>query len=284
MSVKIFLSHASSETEQAARVASLLSAGGLKPVIDADNVRPGDSFISFMNRAITDCDYCLLLWSRAASRGRWVREEWQTAYYRSVEMNQTFLVIGRLEELDPPPILRPRSWIELFPKLEPGIEKLLAMWRDDEAAAASSKRSVRPPRRPVPANTSGKLIYVSSKVFGRTFPFHVDLESPAAVVTESVIEYLGAPRQQDYEGRIGSRYDYSLSNGRQTLDAVRSLTAQNVTEKSLLWLQVKITPFAAGENVAGEVIGTTFRGSLDAARRDANAALLAWSHELGLGY
>lgn len=226
MSAKIFLSHASSETEQATRVASLLSATGLEPVIDADDVRPGDSFISFMNCAVADCDYCLLLWSRAASRGRWVREEWQTAYHRSVEKNQSFLVIGRLEELDTPPILRPRSWIELFPKLEPGIEKLVAMWRDDEAAAASSKRPVRPPRRPVPANTSGKPIYVTSKVFGKTFPFEVDLEAPVAVVTESVIEYLGAPRQQDYEGRMGSRYDYSLSNGRQTLDPVRSLKSK----------------------------------------------------------
>jgi transposase len=218
-------------------------------------VRPGNSFISFIDQAVANCQYCLLLWSRAASRGRWVGEEWQTAYYRSVETSQSFLVIGRLEEWDPPPILRPRSWIELFPKLEPGIEKLVAMWRDDEVAAASSKRPVRPPRRPLPADTSGQVVYVTSKVFGKTFPGEVDLESPAAVVTENVVEYLGAPRQQDHEGRLGCRYDYSLSDGRQTLDPVRSLKAQNITEKSLVWLQVQITPFAAGESVGAEGLG-----------------------------
>jgi hypothetical protein len=125
---------------------------------------------------------------------------------------------------------------------------------------------------------------MTSKVFGKTFPFEVDLESPVAAVTESVVEYLGAPRQDNHEGRLGCRYNYSLSDGRETLDPTRSLNAQNITAKSLLWLQVEITPFAAGESVEGEVTGATFRGSPDEARRAASADLLRWSHELGLGY
>jgi TIR domain len=284
MITKIFLSHASSETEQASKVADLLKQAGLEPVIDNHEIRAGDSFISFMDQAIINCDYCLLLWSRAASKGRWVTEEWQSAYYRSVTTNQSFLVIGRLEELDPPPMLRPRSWIELFPTLDPGIEKLVALWRYDEAAAEASNRPVCPPRRPLPAASSGKTVYISSKVFGKTFPLEVDFESPTAAVTDRIILYLDAPRRQDHKGMLGCRYEYSLSDGRETLDAARSLKAQNIAEKSLLWLEVEITPFAAGENVGHNSTGAIFRGGFDEARRDANAALLKWSQQVGLAY
>ncbi len=284
MTTKIFLSHASSETEQATKVADLLREAGLEPVIDADEIRTGDSFISFMDEAITDCDYCLLLWSRAASEGRWVKQEWQSAYYRSVTKNQSFLVIGRLEALDPPPMLRPRSWIELFPMLEPGVEKLVAMWRDDEAAADASNRPVRPPQCPLSEDRTGQTVYISSKVFGKTFPIEVDFEAPTAVVTDRIVGYLDAPRQQDHKGILGCRFEYSLSGSRKSLDPARSLRAQNIAEKSLLWLQIKITPFAAGESVGQEPTGAIFRGDLEEATRDANAALLAWSQLLGLGY
>jgi hypothetical protein len=284
MITKIFLSHASSEIERATEVADLLREAGLDPVIDADEIRTGDSFISFMDEAITGCDYCLLLWSRAASNGRWVKEEWQSAYYRSVTTSQSFLVIGRLEELDPPPMLRPRSWIELFPKIEPGIQKLVAMWSDDKAAADASNRPVRPPRCPLPADGSGQTVYISSKVFGKTFPFDADFEAPTAVVTDTIVDYLDAPRQQDQQGRLGCRYEYSLGDGRKTLDPVQSLKSQNVAEKSLLWLQIKITPFAAGETIGHEPTGATFRGGSNVAQPDANAALLEWGQQLGLGY
>jgi hypothetical protein len=284
MTTKIFLSHASSETEQAIKVADLLHKAGLEPVIDADEIRTGDSFISFMDEAITDCDYCLLLWSRAASKGRWVKEEWQSAYYRSVTTNQSFLVIGRLEDLDPPPMLRPRSWIELFPELEIGIEKLVTMWRDDEAAADASNRPVCPPQCPLPVDSSGQTVYISSRVFGKTFPFDVDFEVPTAFVTDSIVDYLAAPRQHDHKGMLGCRYEYSLSDGREILDPVQSLKSQNIAEKSLLWLQVVITPFAAGESVGPESTGATFRGGPNEAKRGGNAALLEWSQQVGLGY
>jgi hypothetical protein len=284
LTAKIFLSHAGSETKRATEVSDLLRRAGLKPILDNEEVRSGHSFISFMDEAISDCNYCLLLWSRAASRGRWVKEEWQSAYYRSVTTGQSFLVIGRLEDLEPPPMLRPRSWVELFPQLEPGIGKLVAMWHDDEAAAAASNRPVRPPKRPLPGDEPGSTVYISSKVFGKTFPIEVDLTSPTALVTERVIDYLEAPRQQHHKGLLGCRYEYNLSDGRRTLDPSQSLAAQNIAEKSLLWLHVEITPFAAGEAVGDGSCTATFRGRREEAERDAKLAVLKWIQGLGLGY
>jgi hypothetical protein len=166
----------------------------------------------------------------------------------------------------------------------PGIEKLVAMWREDEAMADASNRPVNSPKCQLPADRSGQTVYISSKVFGKTFPFDVDFEVPTAVVTDRIVNYLDAPRQQDYKGMLGCRYDYSLSDGHKTLVPIQSLKAQGVAEKSLLWLQIESTPFAVGESVDHEPIRATFRGSPSEAIHAANAALLEWSQKLGLGY
>ena len=121
---------------------------------------------------------------------------------------------------------------------------------------------------------SHEPVYISSKVLGKTFPFDVDFEAPTAVVTDCIVDFLGAPRQQDHKGMLGCRCQHSLSDGRETLDPVQSLKAQNIAEKSLFWLQVVITPFAAGERVGHETTGATFRRRANEANRSTNATLL----------
>ena len=285
MAKNIFISHAGSESDRALEVSNLLLAAGLEPILDTDDVHGGDSFISFMENALMESDYCLLLWSAAAASGRWVREEWQSAYHRTVTTGQNFLVVGRLENLDPPQMLVPRSRIELFPELEPGVAKLVTMWQDDEAMETVSKTTVRPPARPNLQEPSGETVYVASDSFGTTFPLSVDFEAPVAVVLETALQYLGAPRQIDHTGRVGCRFEYSFMTHEGILESGRSLRDQEVNPMSLLTLLIDVIPFAAGTQLSGGALGTTFRSIRSPeqeAKRAGVAELLAWARDIGL--
>lgn len=283
MAKSIFISHANSESDRALAVSALLRAAGLEPVIDTDKVAGGDSFVSFMEEALADCDYCLLLWSAAAAQGDWVKEEWQSAYHRSVTTGQSFLVVGRLEKLDPPQLLTPRSFIDLFPELEPGIAKLVAMWKDDEEAENAARTPVRPPARSNLKVQNGETVYISSDSFGATFPLPVDFDVPVAVLIENALRYLGAPRQIDHAGRLGCRFEYKLMAAHGVLDFSQSLRANGVVPKSLLTLLIDVVPFAAGNQVAGAASRVTFRGAEDEARKAGRVELLKWVRAIGLG-
>src|SRR6185369_3885942 len=119
--------------DKAREVASLLSEAGLAAKLDREELSLGDSFLNFMESGLTECDYCLLLWSEAASRRAWVQVEWEAAFYRSVTEKRAFLVVGRLQEYKLPALLAPRLMVDLFPEARPGVGLLIKTWRDDRA-------------------------------------------------------------------------------------------------------------------------------------------------------
>ena len=105
MASTVFVSHAGADALRAAAVAGLLTASGLDVRYDRDELRLGDSFLAFMNDALSVSDYCLLLWSRQAAATPWVQLEWEAALYRSVNEKHGFLVVGRLEDIAAPALL-----------------------------------------------------------------------------------------------------------------------------------------------------------------------------------
>ena len=64
----VFVSHSGSDSARAAAVADLLTGSGIEVRLDRKELRLGESFLSFMNSALNDSDYCLLLWSKNAAR------------------------------------------------------------------------------------------------------------------------------------------------------------------------------------------------------------------------
>jgi hypothetical protein len=243
MGSTVFLSHAGVDNPRVAPIASALQGGGLRVRLDRDELRQGDSFLSFMEDALKTSDYCLLLWSKAASESKWVRTEWEAAFHRAVMEAQNFLIVGRIEEFPVPELLRPRLRVDLYPEIDSGINKFVKVCRNDERAASESSRPVVAPKVELGDEIGDEMIYVTSETFGKTFPMKIVMNTPVAMIVQQIQTKLGLPRQLDLEGRVGCRFKYSLVHDDTAVRTEASLMAQNVKPGAMLWLQMEMEPF-----------------------------------------
>jgi hypothetical protein len=280
---RVFLSHAGSDSEVARRVAALLEASQLVPVLDRNELDAGDSFLDFMEQALSTSDYCLLLWSAAAASRKWVREEWQAALHRSVEEARSFLLVGRLDGHPLPALLAPRLYVELHPQVEPGVAQLVETWQRDRIAEQSSGRPVASAPG-LPPDDARPSLYVTSDLFGITCPWRVDLGAPAGVLVDEVRQRMKLPEALDHQGRVGVRFHYHLAREETRLDRSKALAAQGVTAGSVVWLECEMVPFAAVDAQRGEMGRVVFRGLGDPdPTEEARRVLLARINDAGLG-
>jgi hypothetical protein len=274
MTSRIFLSHAGPDTETAKRVAETLGENGLETMLDRDELGQGDSFLSFMEEALSTSDYCLLLWSEVASERKWVQVEWEAALYRSIKEARAFLAIGRLDEHPLPALLSPRLYVQLYPDIEPGISTLLESWRDDRDAEAESDRIVgsapNVDETPGDEKQEGEMIYVTSDLFGITCPWKADLAAPAGVLLDEVRKKTDLPESLDHDGRVGLRFEYHLGFDEARLERGRTLADQGVGPKSVVWIESEIKMFTP----EGEQATTLHRGVEDIDVMDRGRELL----------
>jgi hypothetical protein len=265
MSGRVFISHASSEAAQARAVADHLRNSGLSPLVDRERIGAGDSFLTFMEDALSTSDYFLLLWSEAAATRKWVRLEWEAALVRSVVDGRSFLIVGRLDAHPLPRLLAPRLFVDLHPTLRPGIDDVVGMWRRDLEAEGQSGKPVASSRA-LAQGADGVPIYVTSELFGVAVPMSSNLAAPAGMLLNAIIDTCALPRSLDHQGQVGVRFEYRLLRDSVPLDFERPLQDQGVQAHSVLWLECRMQPFAATAPLAGTLAPATFRGDRSAGR------------------
>lgn len=259
----IFISHAGSEAAVAADLARELNNAGVRTLLDAQVLNAGDNFVAFMEGALSEADYFLLLWSRAAASKPWVTTEWQAALVRAVQEETAFFITARLEDFPVPALLAPRLWIDLFPQFSPGVERLIATVRGDEQAARVSSKPVAPPRLPIPP-TGGATIYITSELFDFTVPVDVDPDVPVGVHLDRIVKALGLPTYHplDRKGRIAVRVSYVLLHGERRLRPTDTLTKSGVGQGEVLGLESHFQFSGASEPVTAESGGGTYRADV----------------------
>jgi hypothetical protein len=284
MNTTVFISHAGADWSAVANVVSRLQEYGLHIRLDRHELELGDSFLRFMEEALASCDYCLLLWSAAAAQSKWVRVEWEAAFHRTVSESQRFLIIGMLESHAVPELLRPRLRIDLFPDPAPGVAKLVELWHNDRTAQEASQRPLCNPKCAITVDVTGSTVYISSKLFAKTFPIRLDLGVPTAVAVDRIVSDLGLPRQIDQDGKIGLRFQYYFALGEQRLKSEQPLNVQHVEDNVLLWLETEMQPFAQTAPVSGGITTAVFRGGrVGMGARSAFKILLPIVSQIGLG-
>jgi hypothetical protein len=82
--VDAFISHSSRNRARAGRLESALEAEGLEIWLDDSEIRLGVLLGEELQRSIADARVFILLWSRPASRSRWVNSEWLMALHQGV--------------------------------------------------------------------------------------------------------------------------------------------------------------------------------------------------------
>ena len=285
MPTNIFISHAGADWERVEEISRQLRDHQLQVRLDREELKQGDSFLSFMESALSSCDYCLLLWSAAAARSKWVRVEWEAAFHRTIEHSQRFLVIGRLEDHPIPELLRPRLRVDLFPEVATGINSLVEMWRHDQAASIESARPVLNPSIAIQDDPAGTAVYISSKSWDKTFPLRVNMHLPVALILDQITSMLGLPHQLDYAGKMGVRFHYELVHQDKTLKQDLSPDSQGIEANYFLWLQTTMELFGSTQPVQGSFGSVTLRGNEELDLKIAAEHHLQ-SHlaQVGLGY
>jgi hypothetical protein len=259
MSQTIFISHAGADAAKAAIVAGHLKDAGIDARFDRAELLLGDSFISFMESALEQSDYCLLLWSQKASLTPWVKVEWESAFYKSVQEKRSFLVTGRLEDFALPALLGPRLMVDLFPDFQPGVGQLIDTWKADRAAEQQTNAPVAGGKLVSETADETSTLYLDSAEFGITLPMKVDLNTPAGVYLDRLIQAYDLPTILDYKGRSGVKYAYSFVLGQRGLERGKPLASQGVGDKSIVTLETKMTPFSQTSAVSGSLGDATFR-------------------------
>jgi TIR domain len=259
MAKVIFLSHAGFDALKATAVAHELQCAGIDVRFDRQELCLGDGFLTFMDQALSTSDYCLLLWSRHAAAVQWVRMEWEAALYRSVQEKRSFLVAGLLEDFPLPALIAPRLRTDLFPELQPGLGRIIDTWQADRVAEHQTQRPVASAPLSKASVPGTSTIYVTSEAFGITTPLGANLDEPAGLYLDRIVDVFKLPKVFDHDGRIGVRFGYRLKLGSKTLERGLALTAQQVTDRSVLWLETTMTPYAQSDPMAGSIHPATFR-------------------------
>ena len=253
----MFISHAGADVQPAMAVAGFLKRANVEARLDRGEIGPGASFIKFMESALTSADYCLLLWSGAARASNFVTEEWQNALCRAIEEQRAFLTVGRLEDLPVPGMLRSRIWVDLFPRLEPGLLRIIGEWKSDRCAAAESGRPVG--ASAAIEETGGTQVYISSDLYGFTHPARLRLEQPAGVLLDHILKALCLrARIEDSEQRVGIKLDYRLRMRGHDLARSESPMSRGARENEVFQLVVTATIVAATQPTSPSLVSAEF--------------------------
>jgi hypothetical protein len=208
--------------------------------------------------------------------------------HRGVREARRFLVVARLEDHPLPSLLAPRLFEDLFPNLHPGIDRVIAMCREDQAAAATTGRPVARATADITEDPGGETIYVTSRIFQVTTPLKISMDLPCGLFLDRFLSDSMLPKQQDLQGRLGVRYEYRLVYGDHALAPELSFNSQGVPPNSALELEVEMQPFSARGPIAGALVPAVVRGefgeeeaeALEQARRTLAAAV----NRAGLGF
>ncbi|MCB9113009.1 MAG: toll/interleukin-1 receptor domain-containing protein [Anaerolineales bacterium] len=171
--LKIFVSYASGDREQAQKLYAYLASQGAAPWIDTEDLLPGQDWKVAISQALDETDIVLLCLSKkSVSREGYVQKEMRLALDRALEIpsGEIFLIPCRFEEVDLPYSLREFQWVDIF--TESGMRKLLKSLSlraekvgasplyVDGAPVAEIKREKSPPKRRTAGASSSKNVEV----------------------------------------------------------------------------------------------------------------------------
>ncbi len=239
---RVFLSFAGKDRLTAERFRRDLS----ECEIEAFVFPPGGNIVLDINRALTQSDYFVLLWSQASRDRPWVDAEWSAAFVRELQERRSFLFIVRLDTTPLPPLLAPRQYLDAFDgDWDELVRELAATWRRDIAVGEPVL-----PAPQSPATDNGEVqrtivLYVRNRALSVAHTVVVPEESTGQDLEGLVRDALALPDiEEKFDGMIGMRFYYRLmSAGKQiSVDSGR-LVDSHIMNGSTIDLEVQIESF-----------------------------------------
>jgi hypothetical protein len=134
----VFLSHSSKDKPVVRALAERLKADGLRVWLDEWEIQPGDPIFQKVQQGLQSSRILLLFMSRQAFGSDWVTLESQTILFRDPTNTSRRFIPLRLDDADPPDILRQFAYIDWRKKTKKTYARLLQACRPPEAPDPST--------------------------------------------------------------------------------------------------------------------------------------------------
>lgn len=125
---RIFLSHASADKPKVRKIADALRQAGHDPWLDEEQIEIGESIPAAVARGLAEAEFVMLCLSAVALTRRWVQTESDDAFAQQMNEGRARILPVRLEDVQPPPLLRAIAYADLFPDdatFRIGIQRVL---------------------------------------------------------------------------------------------------------------------------------------------------------------
>jgi len=152
-----FISHHSSQVEQARHIARILGRHGIKGWMAPDDIEPGQAFDQVIIEQIGKCDVILLLFSARSDQSKHVKREVMLA-----EQQGKLIYPIRLESIQPDGLaywLQDYQWIDWLDGRDDAIERMVATIRRQLSAQSTGPQPAPPsaPDPPLPPEPAAPL-------------------------------------------------------------------------------------------------------------------------------
>jgi tetratricopeptide (TPR) repeat protein len=107
-----FISYTAADRAWAEWIAWQLQAAGYQPMVQAWDFRPGSNFVAEMNRALGQSGRTIAVLSPAYLKSPYGRDEWTAAFVHD-QTGRPRLLVVRVEDVEPPALLRPWVHVDL---------------------------------------------------------------------------------------------------------------------------------------------------------------------------
>ncbi|HXH55372.1 MAG TPA: toll/interleukin-1 receptor domain-containing protein [Gammaproteobacteria bacterium] len=123
---KIFISHSSGDKWFARKLCTDLTDLGLKPWLDENDIKVGESITEKIEVALKKTRYFILVLSKKSIASIWVKREWESIFLREINQKRIILLPVLLEDCEIPSLLANKKYANFSIDYNKGLTELLA--------------------------------------------------------------------------------------------------------------------------------------------------------------
>lgn len=169
----IFVSHAKPDRDAASTLAEHLRNAGHETKVDTQDLGLGQDAIEFMNDAITDAAFVVILFSRDTPDALWQKTEINAALWNELQQDGGRCIVVRLDDTPLPPLLGTRVYARLDPtdpaSLQTVVEQICAATVDGSPASSIVSRAFRSDSTNPFRHLRAEFFEVEPELHARTF-------------------------------------------------------------------------------------------------------------------
>lgn len=259
--LRVFLSFAGSDRLLALRLRRDLERKHIDSFVDMQNIAQAENTVLAINRALTQSDYYVLLWSQGTVDRPWVDVEWSAAFAHEINARRAFLFVVRLDRTSLPPLLAPRRYLNAFDNnWECAVDELVTAWRREWVMRSEGTHVLPAPCWSAPEGDVDQpptiLLYIRNRVLSVAHVLAVSEDVKGADLDGRVRMALALQESITHpRWDVGLYFHYRLRHADKPIPGATTLAELGIADGATIELEVEIEQF----NPTGSSSSATYR-------------------------